>query len=267
MKPVALLLMALLLASQGAQAFQNYKAIAITFALKSSAQVFEVYRPYLSQIALWASEPDQWGDCWNHVYYEDGSGHLPEVVEYYFYKACEHLRMNELEDSAKYLAYALSYLLDACNPFNTCSEADGSLARAYRRFLNDNIEGILSRVDSSSLRVVVRAPREIVEDLARLSRRLYPRLENAFRKGDYKEVYEVALELIRAGLEGCLSLLSQLPLSAFERVLNTPVLKEIFYASLVVTAISAAYLARQRALREEEVEVSPEEAPVPPPEQ
>ena len=106
-----------------------------------------------------------------------------------------------------------------------------------------------------------KSPREIVKEAARLSRRLYPELEEALREEDYERVYEIAFSLARASVEGCLSMISQLPLSAFERALNTPMLRETFYASLAVMAASAAYIVYQKATREEEVEAIPDNLP------
>ena len=120
---------------------------------------------------------------------------------------------------------------------------------------------MLSRLGSGSLEVETRSPREIVEEAARLSRGLYPELEGALRKGDYERVYQIAFSLVEASVEGCLSLISQLPLSALERALNTPMLREVFYASLAVMAVSAAYIAYQKAAREEEVEAIPSNLP------
>ncbi len=53
----------------------------------------------------------------------------------------------------------------------------------------------------------------------------------------------------------------QLALSALERALSTPTLGEAFYASLAVMAASAAYIAYQKAAREEEAEVIPSNLP------
>ncbi len=258
MMRLALLLSALVLLSQAPNG--GYKASIVAFAVESSTQAYEVFRPYLSQMQLWACEPDEWSDRWDHVYYGDGGG-LPAIVEYYYTRAAEHLRRNELEKASRYLAYALSYLLDAYNPFNTHPGADQGLAEKYREFLDANIESMLSRLGSGSLEVEAKPPREIVEEAARLSRRIYPELEEALREGDYERVYEIALSLVKASVEGCLSLISQLPLSAFERALNTPMLREVFYASLVMMAVSAAYIAYQKAAREEEVEAVPSSLP------
>ena len=257
---LALLLSALVLLSQVPAPIGGYKASVVVFAVESSTQAYEVFRPYLSQMQLWACEPDGWGDRWNHVYYGDEGG-LPAIVEYYYSRAADHLRRNELEKASRYLAYALSYLLDAYNPFNTHPGADQGLAERYREFLDANIESMLSRLGSGSLEVETRSPREIVEEAARLSRGLYPELEGALRKGDYERVYEIAFSLVEASVEGCLSLISQLPLSALERALNTPMLREVFYASLAVMAVSAAYIAYQKAAREEEVEAIPSNLP------
>jgi len=254
---LALLLSALVLLSQVPALIGGYKASIVVFAIESSTQAYEVFRPYLSQMKLWACEPDEWSDRWNHVYYGD-EGDLPAIVEYYYVRAAEHLRRNELEKASRYLVYALSYLLDAYNPFNTHPDADQGLAERYREFLDANIESMLSRLGSSSLKVEARSPREIVEEAARLSRGLYPELEEALREEDYERVYEIAFSLVEASVEGCLSLISQLPLSALERALNTPMLREVFYASL---AVMAAYIAYQKATREEEAEVIPSNLP------
>lgn len=258
---LALLLLALMLLPLAVPPpYPCYKSAVAVFTVRVSAQANEVFKPYLVQIALWAAEPDTWGDKWNHAYYGN-EGDLSEVVEYYYARAAEHLRRNELEDTARYLAYALSYLLDAFNPFNTYPGANQGLAERYRKFLDANIESILSRIDPDSLKVEAKPPRELVEKGARLSRRLYPELEEALREGDYEKAYEVALTLVRAALEGCLSLLSQLPLSAFERALSTPMLREVFYVSLAIMSVSAAYIAYQKAVREENIEAVPEGPP------
>jgi len=146
------------------------------------------------------------------VSYWNASGNIAVLVEAYFTRACELTKINWGEEASYYLAVALSLLIDLIP----------------RDFPLENASLYLETIGEDEIIVLEGSVREILG----YASRTHPR--------DVREFCIVYLSV-------ALSLVNKLPLGAFERLIFTPVLRELFVASIVFTSVLFSILLRRKA--------------------
>jgi len=209
------LVLLLLIASVGAQPLANYRSSLVLHALKLS-NAYQLFKPYLNDIAYYSERVECWG-----VNKTD----LIEVIEAYFERACELVKVNQVEASAYYLSVALSLLIDLI-------PHDFSLANATL-YLTGIGEGEITIMEGSI--------REVLE---------WASMQRPSSVREFCLVY----------LTVALSLINRMPLSSFERLILTPVLRELFIASIIFTSALFSILLRKKA-KFEGVDVEYEKLP------
>jgi len=159
------------------------------------------------------------------VSYWNISSNIADLVEAYFTRACELTKINRVEEASYYLAVALSLLIDLI-PHD---------------FPLNNVSLYLETVREDEIIVLEGSVREILGHASRI----HPR--------NVREFCIVYLSI-------AVSLINKLPLGAFERLIFTPVLRELFIASIVFTSILFSILLRRKA-KYEGVDVEYEHLP------
>jgi len=198
-----------------AQSLSNYRSALVLHALKLS-NAYQLFKPYLNDINYYSERVEYWNV---------NQTSLIGVIEVYFERACELVKVNQVETSAYYLSVSLSLLVDLI-PHNF------SLANATL---------YLTGIDEGEITIMEGSIREILEWASKQS----PRNVRGF---------------CLTYLSVALSLINKMPLSSFERLILTPVLRELFIASIIFTSALFSILLRKKA-KFEGVDVEYEKLP------
>jgi len=145
-------------------------------------------------------------------YWEYSRSNLKELIIAYYRRAYDLIKVNKIEEASYYLAVSLSLLIDLI-PHN---------------YSLKEVVVYIKTVDLNEVTVLEGSVEEILS-YAENTKPKNPR--------EYSIVY----------LSTALSLVNKLPLSAFERLLFTPVLREMFIASIIFTALLFSILLRKKA--------------------
>jgi len=84
------------------QPIVSYRSTPVVQALKLS-NAYQLYKPYLNEIIYHSEKVEYWSI---------NKTNLSDVIEVYFEKARELVKVNQVEASAYYLSVALSLLID-----------------------------------------------------------------------------------------------------------------------------------------------------------
>jgi len=199
----------------GAQPLTNYRSALVLYALKLS-NAYQLFKPYLNDITYYSERVEYWSI---------NKTDLIEIIEAYFRRACELVKVNQVEASAYYLSTSLSLLVDLI-PHN---------------FSLVNVTLYLADIGEGEIVIVEGSIREVLEWASRQ------------RPSNVREFCLVYLTV-------ALSLINRMPLSSFERLILTPVLRELFIASIIFTSALFSILLRKKA-KFEGVDVEYEKLP------
>ena len=208
------LILALVVAGPLLEGLGSGRAGLVVYAIRITP-VYQLFKPYMREIAYTAESVGYWNT----------SGNLTDLIEAYFIRACELIKINQLEEASYYLAVVLSLLVDLIP----------------RDFPLNNVNLYLETVREDEIIVLEGSVREILG----YASRIHPR--------NVREFCIVYLSI-------AVSLINKLPLGAFERLIFTPVLRELFIASIVFTSVLFSILLRRKA-KYEGVDVEYEHLP------
>ena len=139
--------------------------------------------------------------------------HLARAVLDYYRLAVEELRVNELEASAKHLGTALGFLT------NLIKFPEGELA--------SEAPALSAGLSAGDLKA-------------------YPSVEEALKEASLAKPRSVE-DYLRVYGSVALTMLDEMPLSGFERMVYTPFLREAYLAGVIATALLFSLLLRRRA--------------------
>jgi hypothetical protein len=151
-------------------------------------------------ISQYASEPSYWNNPTNHIWLENGTGNLPDMITLYFWETVIYLKIGDIPHAAQSYGLMSHYFLDAWNPFHvknmTCPEA-----AVYESWLDQSIH-VLALSLSSILQIQGYAPRKIEANIqiyavasCLTSRLNYPLFQSAIAQNDTTTLHYYSLTL------------------------------------------------------------------------
>jgi len=196
------LVLLLLIAGAGAQPLANYRSSLVLYALKLN-NAYQLFKPYTNDIIYYSEKVEYWSI---------NKTDLIGVIEAYFRRACELVKINQVEASTYYLSTSLSLLINLI-PHN---------------FSLVNVTLYLADIGEGEIVIVEGSIREVLEWASKQ------------RPSNVREFCLIYLSV-------ALSLINKMPLNSFERLILTPVLRELFIASIVFTSMLFSVLLRKKA--------------------
>jgi len=139
-----------------------------------------------------------------------------EAILTYYNLIHELILHNRIEESSKYLAIMLTLILKV---------------KGYSEDLGSKLIQTLDKLDWAAITIYNDDPKEIID---------------YWLNYNPKSVEDFALTYVSI----CLSLIEKLPVNSFIRILFTPKLREMYFASLIAIIATSAYFVAKRASEE-----------------